>query len=219
MIGSDAELDEILNAGENIQPIQKPPAADIYQSMIRAWVNEKAAPDLLPFQHDLVSQLRFIVETQQEGVHLRYSGQPTFNFLKFIYGLELERIKFVLRSYIRLRLGKIQHMTIYLLSDPELRMCMSDEELFFAERFQTLIQTYHKGSYLGNLSKQWQALDSDEMLMKPDLDTAVFCRVTQDVGDLQINEMETILMKKDQMYLLRYSKVRPLVENNTVDLL
>ncbi|XJO77605.1 hypothetical protein BDV3_002163 [Batrachochytrium dendrobatidis] len=165
MIGSDAELDEILNAGENIQPIQKPPAADIYQSMIRAWVNEKAAPDLLPFQHDLVSQLRFIVETQQEGVHLRYSGQPTFNFLKFIYGLELERIKFVLRSYIRLRLGKIQHMTIYLLSDPELRMCMSDEELFFAERFQTLIQTYHKGSYLGNLSKQWQALDSDEMRM------------------------------------------------------
>ncbi|KAH6561731.1 hypothetical protein BASA50_000503 [Batrachochytrium salamandrivorans] len=219
MIGQDTDLDAILGLENDVTIDTDTSATNIYQNMTRAWVNERAAPVLLPYQHKMVEELRSITETQQEELHSRYMASAASNFARFICGLELERIKFVLRSYLRLRLTKIQKTTNYLLSDPELRMCMSDEELLFAERFQNLVDTYHRASYIGQLPKTFQSLENDEMLMKPNLDDAVFCRVTQDVGDLQINDMETVLMKKDQMYLLRYSKIRPLVEDNKVDLL
>ncbi|KAL2920042.1 GINS complex subunit [Polyrhizophydium stewartii] len=248
-ITSETEVDRLLaDLDDDDGSSAVAPAAGagpaLLENMVRLWINERAAPELLPFQHNTVAALRDILEKQQDELDSREFSTPDDAFIKYVSQLELERIRFVLRSYMRIRLRKIERFSQYLVTDPEQRFKLSDAELDFAEGFQHLVGTYHRQSFLDMLPADMQALDDPEMIGRPPMKNAVFCRVNQDVGELQISPRrvrlvaaavlilatprltgvcsaysETIVMKKDQMYLLRYSSVRGLVEDGTVDLL
>nr|KAJ3422983.1 GINS complex subunit [Polyrhizophydium stewartii] len=236
MLGGETEVDRLLaDLDDDDGSSAVAPAAGagpaLLENMVRLWINERAAPELLPFQHNTVAALRDILEKQQDELDSREFSTPDDAFIKYVSQLELERIRFVLRSYMRIRLRKIERFSQYLVTDPEQRFKLSDAELDFAEGFQHLVGTYHRQSFLDMLPADMQALDDPEM-------------INQDVGELQISPRrvrlvaaavlilatprltgvcsaysETIVMKKDQMYLLRYSSVRGLVEDGTVDLL
>jgi GINS complex protein len=61
---------------------------------------------------------------------------------RFIYALELKRVKYLLRSYFRTRLKKIQMHAAHILDEVELQMNLSDKELAFAKDFFMLQGKY-----------------------------------------------------------------------------
>ena len=139
------------------------------RELIRWWCNEKAAPELLPYQEALVEGfyereaggaqpqqlplasfagvreedlplgvmrvdglLKFI-EAQQGAVHERRRDV----YIKGLYQLDIDRIKFVLASYLRTRLGKIQRWQKYLIAQPpsKLETLLSRAERQFLEDY------------------------------------------------------------------------------------
>lgn len=65
-------------------------------------------------------------------------GQSTSEddaLIRIIMQQDLERIKFVLRSYIRVRLAKIETYAKLLTTDPEWRYRLSQEELNYASKY------------------------------------------------------------------------------------
>ncbi|KAJ2775796.1 GINS complex subunit [Coemansia nantahalensis] len=59
-----------------------------------------------------------------------------------------------------------------------------------------------------------------EMVTKPDVDTAVFCRVRSTVGEFQFDPSEDpIVMRRNNIFITRYSIIRSLLEDGKVELI
>ena len=74
--------------------------------LIRAWSNEKASPELLPYRGDLVDELRADVDTQLGELR---RGAVDGVYLPGLYRLDIERVKFALAAYLRARVGKVRY--------------------------------------------------------------------------------------------------------------
>ena len=75
--------------------------------------NEKSAPELLPYQHLLINQVTKLINQQEESlqVQIKYTDD---RFYFNIHKMELERVKFMLKSYLRTRLFKIEKYLLYI---------------------------------------------------------------------------------------------------------
>jgi hypothetical protein len=83
-----------------------PVALPLHQRLQAAWLNEKAAPELLPFESDVVAQLIEAVQRQRQEVDDTRTRTADAAFAANLYDMELERIKYLLRGYLRTRLTK-----------------------------------------------------------------------------------------------------------------
>lgn len=110
------------------------------QKLIRHWMNERHAPDILPIQAELLAgildhihkQVRCLsisraLCTSRKLTSSRTSGQSsTVNLLRtdpdasedehfriMLAQTEIERVKFVVRSYVRTRLSKVSNAQIF----------------------------------------------------------------------------------------------------------
>ncbi len=82
--------------------------------MVRAWLVEKNGPDLLPFQSELVDELSERIESQSDYLTDLTADQMENGIFRIVL-LEVERAKFLLRSYLRARLNKVISICIFLL--------------------------------------------------------------------------------------------------------
>lgn len=105
---------------------------------------------------------------------------PKTNFGLIIIQTEVERWKFLIRSYLRCRLSKIDKHTLHYLSSAELQGRMSEMEMAYATRHQELLHGHYLGSFLGSFPPQLQNLNDTaggiSMIDGPDAEGAVFVR-------------------------------------------
>jgi len=81
------------------------------QALTRAWVNEKCAPELLQWPEELLDRVLDRIRRQIELVEEQTGDMdPSINFRLIIVQTELERFKFLVRSFLRTRLAKVSPM-------------------------------------------------------------------------------------------------------------
>ncbi|KAJ1427997.1 GINS, helical bundle-like domain superfamily, partial [Sesbania bispinosa] len=71
----------------------------------RAWRNEKAAPEILRFETDLIARVREQIQLMEETVEEKSAG-GTNPLSVSLYQMDLDRTLFLLRSYLRIRIQK-----------------------------------------------------------------------------------------------------------------
>ncbi|RKP00415.1 hypothetical protein CXG81DRAFT_6226, partial [Caulochytrium protostelioides] len=190
------------------------------------WMNERQAPELLPYETDLVDALSSAIEDQTDAI-AAMGGDPASDPLRAVlHDQELERLKFMLRAYLRARLAKIEAYTGWLLSPAnQLRERLSAAEQRFADGFNRLVNTHYHEAFLSRLPAPLQKLDTREagmsMLKQPDLAEAVFCRVNTALGDVLLHDGATgaIRMNPGNIYILQYQSIRALLATGDVSLL
>jgi GINS complex subunit 4 len=111
------ELQDIIG----VAPVELKPD-NTYKDLIRAWINERHSPCLLPFQTQTVRKLIKMTVVNDS--------------IYFISQQEIERIKFVLRSYLHVRLTKLEKYSFHYLNSD----LLSQEELDYVHQFFDLIQ-------------------------------------------------------------------------------
>ncbi|KAF3594699.1 hypothetical protein DY000_02025682 [Brassica cretica] len=72
----------------------------------RAWRNEKAAPEILPYEGDLVERAKGQIELVEENIDA-YVENGIDPLVVSLYQMDLDRTQFLLRSYLRVRLLKV----------------------------------------------------------------------------------------------------------------
>ncbi|KAF9384161.1 GINS complex subunit [Podila verticillata] len=167
---------------------------DLVKRLTQAWINERAAPEILKYESDCVTGLVANCDDQQAVIDELDSGNDASIIISILYQTELERIKFVLRSYLRTRISKIERYCQFILKDLSSRRKLSKGEISYAER-------------------------KLNMVSEPSLDEGVFCRINEDIGNFQLTEDETILMETGQIYILRYGAVRALLQRGQISLI
>ena len=168
---------------------------------------------------------------------------------------ELERVKFVMRSYIRCRLAKIDKYSLYLLQLKEhaqrrngvrvlpLEELLSKEELDYHQRHFGILLKLLNQSILKHMPTELQAINDTEgsvsMIDEPDWNKFVFIRVKGPAlgaldDDPQLSKDETgkyfysvtipdlnedVELTIGSIYVMRYSVIRDLLQEDKVELI
>ncbi|KAG5913818.1 GINS complex subunit [Claviceps capensis] len=196
------------------------------QALTRRWVAERTAPELLEWPSDgLFERVNDRIKAQIDKVEvLTGNMDPKTNFALIVIQTELERYKFLVRSYLRVRMAKIDKHTLHYLANEDLRYRLSPAELVYATKHQLLLHNHYLSSFLGSFPHQLQNLNDTagnvSMIDAPDLDTAVFIRMFRDqyVHGQGTDADVTIQAAEGDVLILRWSNARKLVRDGDAEL-
>lgn len=206
----------------------------------RAYVNEKCAPELLPFEADLVSRVTEQVEHQEGTVSSARaaaaaggggggSGAGADDLMAHIYHAELNRVRFLLRAYYRTRLFKIERNAVHVLKEPEVLERLSEQEREYATNYANAVEE-HFGAALGQMPDRYasmlQQIEEEDgewdMVPSPNLDAHVFARVREDRGEFIVDPNDpdnTMDLTQGDILMIRYRLIKRLLEEGAVDLM
>ncbi|WQF78017.1 Putative DNA replication complex GINS protein SLD5 [Colletotrichum destructivum] len=219
------DIDDILREVDPVSHSVPSETRDL-QALTRAWVAERSSPELLEWPaDDLFERVNDRIKRQIEKVEdMTGDMDPKTNFALIVIQTELERFKFLVRSYLRARIAKIDKHALHYLSSPALRARLSSTELAYATRHQALLHNHYLSSFLSSFPAQLQNLNDTagniSMIDGPDLDTAVFVRLLRDV-DVQGRGTDSdgvVVGREGDILILRWSSAKPVVDAGDAEL-
>ncbi|KAK3111483.1 GINS complex subunit [Teratosphaeriaceae sp. CCFEE 6253] len=196
------------------------------QALTRAWIAERTAPELLPYPTDLIDRVMDRVKEQIEVVETMTGTQdPQANFTLVILQTELERFKFLVRSFLRARIAKIDAFPFHCRLPPQSSLLSALEHQYLSSH-QSLLSSHYSTSFLSTFPANLQKLDDTaggiSMVDAPDGETAVFCRVLRDAGTVEVQSegaVSDIELMRGDVRVLRWSAVRDGVRRGDVELI
>lgn len=118
---------------------------------------------------------------------------PADALTRMIYETEVERVSFLLRSYLRTRIQKIQTQALFLAKDSDAQKRLSEPEANFAMQYAALYQQHidREAWDVGDTSRLPEALKQivsiAQLTAPPNLDSHVFCVATRDCAPFPID--------------------------------
>ncbi|GAQ85666.1 hypothetical protein KFL_002480040 [Klebsormidium nitens] len=193
----------------------------------RAWRDEKAAPEILPYQEELLERVKEQVEFQEELIQDSQSD-PNLETIVTLYKLDVDRIKFLMRSYLRTRLEKIEKHAIHIAGGDSVKR-LSPKELNYLEKFCDMLDQYMDRAVLSELPATYNKLlhqyesegKEPDMVPRPDLDTFVFARAKEHLGLIELDERgdeNPVTITEGELFIIRYRLIRGFLENGQVEL-
>lgn len=177
-------------------------------ALYRVWLNERLAPLLLPYASTTVENILELLSNQQALL-----SEHTDPHLLALYQMEVERLRFVLTSYLRCRLAKIEAYWLYWVENPD---PLSSPERLFLQKYSTSRAKVLEESALKHLPGK---LPIKEMKVIPSKGSHVICRVLEDIGIVQVERGTTAKLLKNDIYVIQYSYAEELLLNNTIALI
>ncbi|KAH7390619.1 hypothetical protein BKA66DRAFT_459399 [Pyrenochaeta sp. MPI-SDFR-AT-0127] len=189
------------------------------QELTRCWVAERVAPEILPWPSELMDRVLERIRRQIELVEDQTGNMdPKTNFKLIIIQTELERFKFLVRSFLRARIKKIDTHPLHIQAQHDasfdgLQPLLSPAEHQYLASHQSLLSSHYSSSFLSQFPTSLQRLDDTtggiSMVDKPDEDKAVFVRALRDVGDVFVEGTDRRFeMKRGDVWVVRWSAVR-----------
>lgn len=150
---------------------------------------------------------------------------PKANFRLIIIQTELERFKFLVRSFLRARIAKIDAHALHHLTDPSAKARLSPSELQYATAHTSLLHAHYRSSFLSQFPASLQRMDDTaggiSMVEGPDADKAVFVRALKDVEEpVYVEGTDTAFeMRRGDVVVVRWSAVREVVMAGDAELI
>ncbi|KAI0077966.1 Sld5-domain-containing protein [Panus rudis PR-1116 ss-1] len=197
-----------------------------FQNLLRHWMNERHAPDILPAQEALLGRLLDHIRKQTDDVQLLRADPDSSedeHFRIMLVQTEVERVKFVIRSYIRTRLHKIEKYARHIAATQDIHVKLSKAELEHAQRYSRLEETHYTNAILQSLPPEQQSLEDDMAFMPPMITTpnknrAVFAHARTDCPPVHLPDGSTLEMAKGSISLTPYHVVEQLLARGEVEL-
>jgi GINS complex subunit 4 len=183
-------------------------------------MDEKHCPDILPYQKALVDELKSQMASQQNFIDEASENHATVDnaFTFGLYQMEIDRVKFVLVSYLRTRLAKIEKYHTHLMSEEQHYAKLSEQELLYVQRYAQLVTKHFDDIVLDDIPATYRRADPGTA-ETPNLDEFVFVRVLEDIGPVQVDGREELEMWSGHTHIIRYRPVQGLFEEGRLELI
>ncbi|EKM76268.1 hypothetical protein AGABI1DRAFT_87253 [Agaricus bisporus var. burnettii JB137-S8] len=195
--------------------------------LARHWSNERNAPHILPAQHDLLAAILDHLRRQSDAVQL-LRGDPSLSddeHLRItLVQLDIERVKFIVRSYVRTRLYKIEKYARYITANADIQTRLTAAEREHASRHADLTDRHFNYSVLQSLPEPQRHLDDETpyymppMMSSPDVTRPVFVHALEDCPPVVLPDGTRHEMLKGHISLTHYSVVEHLVARGEAEL-
>ena len=107
----------------------------LIKTVIKLILEEREIPEILHYQKDIVESLDTLIKGQEDAISSIEPSSTNENFFTMIYKTEIERLKFLLKMYLRTRLFKIQKYYLFLISEEHGELLSEHEYEFVAQYF------------------------------------------------------------------------------------
>uniref|UniRef100_A0A182JXJ5 GINS complex subunit 4 n=1 Tax=Anopheles christyi TaxID=43041 RepID=A0A182JXJ5_9DIPT len=180
---SHAEIDDEIDEDDE-EEIQMS-SQEVLEALQRAWINEKFAPDLLPYEDALMEMVMIQLVHMEENLATANKN----DLLYIVHRMEVERIRFIVSSYLRCRLQKIETYAPHILEvesgRPRNSKRLSAGEQKFAVDFHESVENHFNELVTRHMPQNHQDDERSRRII-PILDTHVFARARQDVGEYSL---------------------------------
>uniref|UniRef100_A0A672NWA0 DNA replication complex GINS protein SLD5 n=1 Tax=Sinocyclocheilus grahami TaxID=75366 RepID=A0A672NWA0_SINGR len=201
--------------------------------VFQAWLNEKFSPELLENKSELVECVMEQLTHMEENLQRVRKGDVKAS----VHRMEIDRIRFVLSSYLRSRLQKgfnlhILHRQFFphVLEKEKSRAdgdpsFLSPEEFAFAKEYLANTEMYLRNVALKHMPPNLQSIDMLKAVPEPCLDSFVFLRVKERQENILVepetDEQREYVVDLDEgsQHLMRYRTIAPLVASGAVQLI
>lgn len=196
-------------------------AQNALQEIENAWLNERFAPEILPHQSDLVDCMLQQIAHMEANV-----GRLDRSDLRaLVHRMELDRIKYVITSYLRARLEKIERYTVHILSEEAARGAderyLTPGELCFAKEYLANTEILFKTVALQHMPPNFQRFEVNKFTVKPNMQAYVFLRANRRVTGVVLPGTlnEEIDFETGSQHIIQYGAVAHLVKSGVVQLI
>ena len=200
----------------------------------RAWVQERLSPEMSPHEGALWEAVKEAVETQEDVLTQRASDRAerggsetdvSDKVLDDVMWMEVNRVKYLLREYLRTRLVKIEAHAMHFVRDEAAWAKLGEHERRYAEGYVGAMEEHSK-SVLNELPESYRDLDKEnsggeetretsKMIPRPDLDGFVFFRIRTDMPSYQPEGAdEPMDLERGQIIMGKYSMFRSLTQTD-----
>jgi len=170
-----------------------------YRKLRRATNNEKVAPEILPYQSNIIDSANKWIDNLEIEIQKRYPPDPLreLDRLRLKLNLqELARVKFFISTYHKSRLLKIQQYILHyseILQENNSNLLISHAERKFAEGYLHIWENYMVSHVTRHLPIQFRDLKyqiklninaSPDMVPRPDLDRHAIFRTLHKIDDI-----------------------------------
>lgn len=196
-------------------------AADLLVDMEAAWMNEKFAPEILPHKSNHVDCLLHHITYMDENLKKLPKGDLRLT----IHKMEMDRIRYLISSYLRTRLDKIERNVIEILKSEgekdESTRYLTDGELKYANEYAVNMETLFKSLVLEHVPANFRELEVDKLSIKPNMHTHVFLRANKTIEGVIIPGAidEEVDFVEGSQHIIQYTAVTNLVKDGSVQLI
>ena len=157
------------------------------------------------------------VKELEEGL-----GESDKDIVASIQKVELERVKFIIASYLRQRLQKIEQYSVHTLETEAKSETskLSAAELEYAKTFADGVQNHLHQLTLSHMPVNMQTMEQKKTVPRANMDKYVFVRVKEAQENVMIDpEEEPFDLDANTQHIVRYNPVGPFVESGAVCLI
>ena len=160
---------------------------------------------------DLVQELQDQMNNQQATIDELQQAGETLD--ASCLQMDVDRVRFMLVSYARTRLFKIQKYYLHLEKDEEMQARMSDHERAYWERYVEMRKKHFNSEVLDYCPVQYNQIDAVkadydvDMVVRPKKDQHVFFKALEDCGSVQIGEDAPTPVMKDDILCVPYDTI------------
>ncbi|EIW68284.1 hypothetical protein TREMEDRAFT_16645, partial [Tremella mesenterica DSM 1558] len=193
----------------------------------KAWTRERGTGGILAWEGELVDSLMDKLEQQQKLVDTLKSDPDTSeeeHFKLVLVQTEMERVKYLIRSYVRCRLHKIEKYSYHIILTPSLHSLLSGAELSHAQRYTELLHTHYSHSVLDSLPEWLRKMDDTygdglSMVTRPNPNLPVLIYCIRDCGEIILDSGEQAALAKGSTHLVKYRLVETFVLSGQAEVL
>ena len=211
---------------------------NILSALQTLWKNEKFSSDLLPYKEQIISQIINIIESREKEINTnpKKLDKETLDIME----LDLQRIKFIIKDYLRIRLFKIEKYLYYIIKN-ELLNLLSQNEIKFASdlihmkanyfndaliRIHPAVNKFHSFKDKFKNMKEKIAGLTDNMIVAPKRHSYVIAEsITRENIILNMKDIysdydkDFIVLEKGDAAVVPYDLIKEYITNNKVQLI
>lgn len=236
MISEDAVNYEnfLILDSEGLTTVGEDGFEDVINELYRLWGNERCSPELQSNPEDLIKEVLELIDFQSNKLSDQQSS-GSHAFVECIYQMDLERIKFVLKSFLRCRMSKIERGWAEFWpnwSTPErsqyLQSKMMKFEREYLESFASNIVSCLGESVIQRMPDKTGDIDTPEMAWQGSRPISsynpnihVICRIKKDLGEVILDPITrtTAPLQINDVFVLQYSVIKRFLESGEVELI
>lgn len=188
--------------------------AEDLKTLQDAWIKEKMVPDILPYEEELIERVLERIRTQLEFIEMNsvelQTQEKDIKLMLVIVESELERVQFLIRSYVRLRLRKIDRYALYIQENGEERGKLNADEVTYMEGHLAMLYELFEEQFLRRLGGGNLGEDA-AMVEMPPRDAHVFFTCTEaahaHVEGEDNGENGQLALRPGEVYVMRYASI------------
>ena len=210
--------------------------SEFMTNLVTIWRNEKLSQTLLPYEENIINEVTALIEKKEKELKEKKIDKN----VKYYMEIDIQRIKFIIKDYLRIRLMKIEKYLFYLLKNNKIDILSQNEIKFAAELMDIkaayFIQGLKKMNSLSNnfypftdknktRVEKMQAI-SDAMITKPtESEFVIVQNISNNTIDINIKEInndyqgEFLSIYSGEKCLVPFKLIEPYLERKQVKII